>query len=280
MAEERRWSEEWTLGSDTNPRVTTATVALTGPEVYHEQTVEVVPKIEAEQRRIERDDALARAEKAEAQLAECYRLTGSDPDGDSDSMLAREAVQAVRELRGENERVGEWEDRAVRAEAQLATLRAEASRLLGALRGEVEWIHDCAAWEPPSVVARRFEDIVDRCADSDQHLTDGSAQPDALSVGDQLQPAQTKAELVAERNYLLRWLGGFSAELTGLSADAMTLFAYHGGKPANYPRDTDDLGRCERAYAAAPPHLQARMLPLLEKWRNALADQQGGGEAK
>ena len=84
---------------------------------------------------------------------------------------------------------------------------------------------------------------------------------------------QTKDELVAERNYLLRWLGGFNAELTGLSADALTLYAYYETDPGpNYPRDKGDLGRCERAFAKAPPHLQKLMLPLLEKWRENLAD--------
>ena len=68
-------------------------VAITGPVIYHEQTVEVVPKLEADQyvTRLEHD------------LAECYRLTGSDPDGDDDRHLAQHAVQAVRELREEGE---------------------------------------------------------------------------------------------------------------------------------------------------------------------------------
>lgn len=35
----------------------------------------------------------------------------------------------------------------------------------------------------------------------------------------------------------------------------------------DYPRDPGDLDRCERTYAAAPPHLQERMLPVLEEFR-------------
>ena len=35
----------------------------------------------------------------------------------------------------------------------------------------------------------------------------------------------------------------------------------------DYPSDEDDLGRCERTYAAAPAHLQPRMLPVLDEFR-------------
>lgn len=81
--------------------------------------------IEAQQTDVDNATARAaweagRAREFEARLAECYRLTGSDPDGDSDAMLATHAVDAVRELREENERVGEWEGRAVAAEQKLA----------------------------------------------------------------------------------------------------------------------------------------------------------------
>ncbi len=36
-----------------------------------------------------------------AQLAECYRLTGADPDGDEDWRLAQHAVEEVKRLREE-----------------------------------------------------------------------------------------------------------------------------------------------------------------------------------
>jgi hypothetical protein len=83
---------------------------------------------------------------------------------------------------------------------------------------------------------------------------------------------QTVEELVAERKYLLRWFGGSNAELTGLSADALTRFVYYGGEPHRYPLDKGDLGRCERAFEAMPAHLQKLALPLLEKWRDDLKD--------
>lgn len=41
--------------------------------------------------------------KPEAQLAECYRLSGADSDGDDDAHLAKHAVQAVRELREQSD---------------------------------------------------------------------------------------------------------------------------------------------------------------------------------
>lgn len=73
-----------------------------------------VPKSRLEEVEAERDEALsavlkesereARIEELEAQLAECYRISGADPDGDSDSHLAKHAVQAVRELREESDR--------------------------------------------------------------------------------------------------------------------------------------------------------------------------------
>jgi hypothetical protein len=80
---------------------------------------------------------------------------------------------------------------------------------------------------------------------------------------------QTVEELIAERDYLLRWLGGFHSELTGLSADALSRVAFGviTDPGLYYPSDSGDLGRCERAYTAMPPHLQERVLPLLEQWR-------------
>lgn len=46
-----------------------------------------------------------------ADLAECYRISGADPDGDSDEHLAKHAVQAVKELREECTEEGERADR-------------------------------------------------------------------------------------------------------------------------------------------------------------------------
>lgn len=54
---------------------------------------------------------------------------------------------------------------------------------------------------------------------------------------------------------------------TGISSDALVSFAFTGKGPHDQPYDHDDLGRCERAYAKAPKHLQRRMLPVLDHWR-------------
>jgi chromosome segregation ATPase len=45
------------------------------------------------------DTAEARIRELEKQLAECYRLTGADPDGNDDRQLAPYAVDEVRRLR-------------------------------------------------------------------------------------------------------------------------------------------------------------------------------------
>jgi hypothetical protein len=64
----------------------------------------------------ERIEALARLTKElQADLAQCYRLTGADPDGDSDAMLATNAVEEVRCMRED------WD----RAEAELVEAKAE-----------------------------------------------------------------------------------------------------------------------------------------------------------
>lgn len=45
-------------------------------------------------------------ERLTRELAECYRLTGADPDGNEDWRLAKEAVIAVRELRHDYDATG------------------------------------------------------------------------------------------------------------------------------------------------------------------------------
>lgn len=56
------------------------------------------------------------------ELAECYRLSGADPDSNEDWRLAPNAVQAVRELRAEY-------DSACRQLAEPSEVRAELTRL-------------------------------------------------------------------------------------------------------------------------------------------------------
>lgn len=56
---------------------------------------------------------------------------------------------------------------------------------------------------------------------------------------------------------------------TGISSDALLRSAIYGVPvaPADFPRDNADLGRCERMYDAAPPHLQRAMEPTLAAFR-------------
>lgn len=67
------------------------------------------------------DTAMTRAELIAA-LAECYRLTGADPDGNEDWRLAEDAVKEVRRLRHEVERL----EAAPNGQAYLVDLKQQA----------------------------------------------------------------------------------------------------------------------------------------------------------
>ena len=77
---------------------------------------------------------VAEVERLRFLLAECFRITGADPDGNDDAMLAGKAVDAVRRLRAsadhEGEKSEEWERcyRALEAKAR-DTLREADLRL-------------------------------------------------------------------------------------------------------------------------------------------------------
>lgn len=63
---------------------------------------------------------------------------------------------------------------------------------------------------------------------------------------------------------------------TGVSSDAMAWFGIQmRGEPQDheYPADESDLAACERTYEMAPPHVQARMLPVLQSYRLAVASE-------
>lgn len=78
--------------------------------------------------------------------------------------------------------------------------------------------------------------------------------------------------LEGELAFALRFLMERREEdaLRGASAGAMVVAAIRGGDPLAVPHDLDDLDRCDRAYRAAPPSLQERMLPILEQHRASL----------
>jgi hypothetical protein len=92
--------------------------------------------------------------------------------------------------------------------------------------------------------------------------------------------SQTEAQQVKdERDFLLRrvelalkW--GGSADEIGISSNAMIAFAMSQKAGTampedsmNHPNDPSDLRRCENTYRAAPPHLQEKMLPILQNYR-------------
>lgn len=70
----------------------------------------------------------AEVARLRSELAECYRITGADPDGDDDAMLATKAVDAVKRLRAsadhEGEKSEEWEQCYRALEAEIVRLRA------------------------------------------------------------------------------------------------------------------------------------------------------------
>lgn len=68
----------------------------------------------------------------------------------------------------------------------------------------------------------------------------------------------------------------FTADrVRGTSADALAWYGA-GARDAptedEYPLDNDDLGACERTYAMAVGQCAERMLPVLEKYRAAVAE--------
>lgn len=111
----------------------------------------------------------------DAQLAECYRLSGADPDGNEDWRLAPYAVQEVRRLRAESDESDaqlttlaeelhaainepmyagtrqDWIHRAQAAEAKVTALAQQVERLEAAL-------NDIAAWHDGPEVTGRFDE--------------------------------------------------------------------------------------------------------------------------
>jgi hypothetical protein len=100
------WSEQWTLGSAARSGSALApVVAFKGPAIYHEQAVEVVPKLEAEQ---QIDNALKQGADQERQrLARQGELPealfGVHPESDV-GVLIRAALTVAEEDAAKSER--------------------------------------------------------------------------------------------------------------------------------------------------------------------------------
>lgn len=89
---------------------------------------------------------LARVAELEKDLADCFRLTGADPDGNEDWRLARDAVKEVAAMRTD---LDLEEARVAELEAERDAARADAERY--------RWLRDSAAgqWEHPIVVSQK-----------------------------------------------------------------------------------------------------------------------------
>lgn len=62
---------------------------------------------------------------------------------------------------------------------------------------------------------------------------------------------------------------------TGISSDALVFFALgmqEEPEIREYPRDRGDLRACEETYDMAPDDLRRKMLPVMTKYRQAIAD--------
>lgn len=85
-----------------------------------------------------------------------------------------------------------------------------------------------------------------------------------------------------ERDWLLRRVIAdheLHTDVVGASSTAMLIAAMTDREPDRRPYDVYDLNRCERTYESAPAHLQRRMRPILERFRQIVradADQRHG----
>lgn len=73
---------------------------------------------------------------AQRDLAECYRLSGADPDGDEDWRLAELAVMEVRQMREE------WDAERAQHERELADLRERCAQAIGRGSTISGWVKD------------------------------------------------------------------------------------------------------------------------------------------
>lgn len=91
----------------------------------------------------------------------------------------------------------------------------------------------------------------------------------------------TPSEIKAERDFLLNRINTSvknnhaAPDEVGISSNAMVLAAMVVSAALPdfcYPSDPSDLRRCENTYRVAPPHLQERMLPILQSFRRKVAE--------
>jgi len=105
-----------------------------------------------------------RIEELQKDLAECFRLSGADPDGNEDWRLAPDAVQEVRRLREESDA----------ADSQV--LAAQEALKVPAIRYEQCIAHERYPW--PMMKATYSPPMVTRCPNCESEKAIAAAQGD------------------------------------------------------------------------------------------------------
>ena len=106
--------------------------AVEAIRALREQVKEPNYKADYEQERGHADVLAQKLDMAFCRLAECYRLTGADPDGNSDARLAPYAVDEVRRLRHDHDALAQEH---ARLRAALKALCIDANRLCDRMEG-------------------------------------------------------------------------------------------------------------------------------------------------
>jgi hypothetical protein len=92
------------------------------------------------------------------------------------------------------------------------------------------------------------------------------AWKEALESVEVQQHLDTSDQIKAERDLLISW--SLLGNDTGISSKGLLAYSLTGEELVGVrPLDAGDLGRCERLYVLAPSHLKARMLPVLDEFR-------------
>ncbi len=110
---------------------------------------------------VERDRLQAERDKALRNLAECYRLTGADPDDNDDWRLAGHAIQEVARLRDE-EKAEHY--RAEAAESSLTALRQQMQGLVAEMRVIASVAGQCSVEGPPDAKSSMAAAEAERCS--------------------------------------------------------------------------------------------------------------------
>jgi DNA repair exonuclease SbcCD ATPase subunit len=123
---------------------------------------------------------LSALEEAESQLAECYRLTGADPDGDEDWRLAPFAVQEVKRFREESD---EDEARILALSSQVSSLTRERDHYRSGMALSIaeDQLRDCREWLTKAEAERdTLKGALTEAQQAIERLSKGGALPKNL----------------------------------------------------------------------------------------------------